>query len=86
MCRIGTVASGNDSVKLPFALKGAMVLVANAAANSANLYAKNGNNRATGIPDTINGVANGTAYAIATTVAVLFFCPADGVWFAIKTA
>lgn len=85
--RIKTVAAGNDSCQLPQAIHGLWKLVFNAAAaNSANIYANPGTNRVTGVTDTINGVANGTAYALAAGAAVLFFCPADGVWAAIKSA
>lgn len=86
LVRVSTVATGADSVKLPFALAGMAKLVVNDTANSMNLYAKNGNNRKTGVPDTINSVAAGTAYAVAAGVSVLFFCPVDGEWFALKSA
>lgn len=87
LIRIKTVASANDSCQLPQAIKGQSKLVLNgAAANSANIYANPNTNKVTGVTDTINGVANGTAYALAAGVAVLFFCPADGIWGAIKSA
>jgi hypothetical protein len=81
------VVNGNDSCQLPQAIKGLCKLVYNSdAANSMNVYANPGTNKVTGLTDTINGAANANAYAIAHNVSVLFFCPDDGIWAAIKSA
>lgn len=60
---VGTAA---DSVLLPLAAAGAVVYVANLAANSLNIFAQG--------TDTINAVATGTATALATTKNASFFC------------
>ncbi len=77
---ITAVATGGDSVGLPRAKKGEVKMVLNATATSANIFAYPGST------DTINGVATGTAYALAGAKAVIFFCPKDGVWGAVLTA
>jgi len=84
LVEIRTVATADDSVALPLAIAGMVKKVFNSSASSSNLYANPNTNRATSSTDTINGVANGTAYAIAAGVAVEFFCPRDGIWAAIK--
>jgi hypothetical protein len=86
MSEIQTVVTANDSVALPYSAAGKRIKVYNSSANSANLYAKAGNNPLTGALDTINGATNPTAYAIGAKVAVEFFCPRDGIWAAIKSA
>lgn len=86
LVEIGTVASVGDSVALPFAVKGTFAIVFNASANSANIFGRVPVNKLTGVIDVINGVAGSTAYAIAGGVSVLFFCPANGVWAALKSA
>lgn len=86
LVEIGTVATAGDSVALPFAVKGTWMVVFNASANSANMYGRVPVNKLTGVIDTINGTAGSTAYAIAGGVSVLFFCPANGIWAALKSA
>jgi hypothetical protein len=84
---VDTVASGNDSVMLPFAAAGkAMVVFNKAASNSMNLYANVGTNPLTASTDTINNSTNSTAYAITAGQAVLFVCAKNGAWAAIKSA
>lgn len=75
-----TVATADDSIGLPKAMAGMTKLVVNPTATSANIYVANGST------DTINGVATGTAYALAAGKSALFFCPRDGIWGAILTA
>lgn len=86
LVQIGTVATAGDSVALPFAVKGTYLLAFNSTATSANVFGKVAINKLTGVIDTINGVASSTAYAIAGGVSVLFFCPANGIWAALKSA
>lgn len=85
---VGTVASVNDSIVLPFALAGTFKMVFNQSANSCNVYGQVANNRAVSpaAVDTINGVAGSTPYAIAGGVSVLFMCGANGAWAALKSA
>lgn len=86
LIQIGTVATAGDSVALPFAVKGTWMVVFNGTATSANIFGRVPINKLTGVIDTINGTAGSTAYAIAGGVSVLFFCPANGIWAALKSA
>ena len=70
---VKTVASASDSVKLPAAKKGMIVMVLNGTATNANLYGFNAT-------DTINGTLGSTAFTLTANKAALFFCPADGFW------
>lgn len=77
--RIATVASGNDSVKLPACTGGIMVVVSNqAASNTANVYPSTG--------DAINALSANSAFALAANKTVIFFCGIDGTWAANLTA
>lgn len=86
LVQIGVVGTANDSLKLPFAIKGQTLLMFNSTVTSANVFGQVPLNRTTGLIDTINGVAGSTAYAIAGGVSVLFFCAANGAWAALKSA
>jgi hypothetical protein len=66
------VVTAGDSVLLPPATPGAIVVLLNAAANSLNAFAF-------GATDVINALANATALACATGV-TLFFCATAGHW------
>lgn len=71
--RITTVASANDSVKLPPAKAGMIVYVINAAAaNSMNCFPATGG--------VINALSPDAAFAIAANKAVIFVCAVDGTW------
>lgn len=70
--RIGTTASANDSVLLPKAISGSLVIVINAGANTAAVFAK-GN-------DTIAALSAATADTIATTKAKTYVCVTSGHW------
>lgn len=65
---VGTVAVANDSVRLPPAVGGKEVHVANTSANSMQVFG----DAAAG--DTINGVATGTGVAVAAGKNATFFC------------
>lgn len=80
LVEVDTVATAADSVALPFATAGRMMLIRNAGANSMNVYAQSGTNRATGAQDSINGGANNAAVAIAANKSALAFCAKNGVW------
>lgn len=71
--RVTTVATGNDSVKLPKALAGMSMIVINAAAaNSMNVYPSSG--------ESINALAADTAIAVAANKHIFFTCAVNGVW------
>lgn len=77
--RITTVGTAADSVKLPAAVAGKLVLVQNAAAaNSANVFPQTG--------ESINALSANSAFAVAANKAALFFCAVNGVWTSILTA
>lgn len=82
LIRIATVANANDAVSLPQAVKGRYMMVLNAAASNATVFASPNVNRATGVVDTIIGAGNAAAASVTLNarVAALFFCPADGTW------
>lgn len=86
LVEIRTVVTAGDSAQMPQAVKGKTLAVFNSTANSSDVFANPNVNKATGTTDTINALATATAYAIAAGVSVLFFCPRDGVWAAIKSA
>lgn len=77
--RITTVATGNDSVILPGAVPGSMIVVANdAASNSANVYPAVG--------DAINALGTNNPFALAANKRVIFFCIAPFKWDSVLTA
>lgn len=77
--RITTVATGNDSVRLPAATAGRIVFVQNAAAsNSANVFPATG--------EVINALSANAAFALASNKAAVFFCAVNGTWTSILTA
>lgn len=86
LVELRTVATADDSAQMPQAVDGKTLLVFNSTATSANVFASPNTNKATGSTDTINGSTTATAYAIAAGVSVLFFCPRDGIWGALKSA
>lgn len=90
LIRIKTCVTNLDSLQLPQAIHGRELSVYNSTAQTCNIFASPNTNKATGALDTINGVANATAFtaaALATTgTGVYFFCPADGVWAASRSS
>lgn len=72
--RVVTVAAGADSVLLPPATPGSVVVVTNA--NVTNAVAV----FAAGATDIINALANGTALSVAAAATTFFFCTAAGKW------
>lgn len=72
--RIATVASANDSVKLPPSEAGMVVYVVNgAAANSLQVFGAG--------TDTINDVATAAGVAQAAGKSAAFVCPVAGKWY-----
>ncbi len=73
---ITVCATGGDSVLLPKAIAGSRVVVRNDGAASCNLFGKG--------TDTINGVATGTATALAAAKAIELVCFTTGAWFTLS--
>ncbi len=81
MNRFTTVASGNDSAKLPpsTGLIGIDIVVINAAAsNSMNVYPATG--------ESINALSANTAFAVAANKVCTFYCCTSGIWHSLTTA
>lgn len=77
--RVTTVATANDSVKLPPAIAGMSIVVSNAAAsNSMNLFPNTGDN--------INTQGANTAFAVAAGKTVSLTSAVNGQWHAVLTA
>lgn len=77
--QITTVATGDDSVKLPASAAGNIVVVINAAAaNSADVYPATG--------EAINALAANAEFTLAANKVVIFFCAVAGTWNSLLTA
>ncbi len=77
--RVTTVASAGDSVLLPKAKAGLVVVVMNAAAaNSMDVFPTVG--------DAINAIAVNSQLAVAANKCVIFICAVDGTWTSVLTA
>jgi len=77
--RITTVATGNDSVKLPISVAGLDVVVINAAAaNAMYVYPQTG--------DIINALSANTALSVAANKTATFYCCTAGQWHSLVTA
>lgn len=79
--RVDTVASANDSVKLPTAVIGARCLVQNNTATSMQVFGSG--------TDTINGVATATGVAHAANKAAIYECTSAApaaAWFRLLSA
>lgn len=77
--KVTTVASANDSVKLPASVAGMMVAITNGhASNSLQVFGVS--------PDTINGVATGTGVALAAGKTGIYLCPVAGAWHLLLSA
>jgi hypothetical protein len=74
--RVTTVGAANDSVKLPPAVAGVQITIANAAAaNSMNVFPATG--------EAINALGANAAYALAANKTANFYCMVAGQWHAI---
>ncbi len=79
MNRVVTVASGNDSVKLPPSVAGLDVVIINAhASNGINVYPQTG--------EAINALGANTAFAMSANKVATFYCTTAGQWHSILTA
>lgn len=70
--RVTTVATIGDSVKLPTAVPGMMIVVKNAGANSMDVFPATGG--------TINALSANTAFAMAAAANAVFVCTLAGAW------
>lgn len=71
-------ATGNDSVLLPAAIAGSMVVVTNSGAQTLAIYGKG--------TDTIDGAATANAKTLATTKTMILVCFTRGAWFSMTGA
>jgi len=76
--RVTTVATTADSVLLPASAPGMQIMVVNAGANSMNVFPATG--------DAINALGANTAYAVAATKVVEFYCTNAGQWHSLLSA
>jgi hypothetical protein len=76
--RITTCASTGDSVKLPAAVAGISLFLANAGAASLNVFPNTG--------DQINALGANAAFAVASGKSAEFIATASGQWHAILSA
>ena len=76
--RVATVATANDSVKLPASVAGRSVYVVNGSANSMQVFGAG--------TDTINDVATATGVAQAAGKSATYFCPVAGKWYRVLSA
>ena len=70
--QVSTVASLNDSVKLPPSQAGLQITIVNNGANSMQVFGTGS--------DTINGVAAGTGVAQAAAAVTIYYCFVAGNW------
>jgi hypothetical protein len=70
--RVTTVATAGDSVRLPTARPGAVLMVKNSTATSCNVFPATG--------DAINALGANNAFALGATTGRMFFCAAAGIW------
>lgn len=78
MNRISVCATAANSVLLPKAIAGSIVLLANSGVASAQVFGKG--------DDTINGVATATGVAQGAGLSALYFCITSGAWFRVLSA
>lgn len=77
--RVTTVGTAGDSLLLPAALAGTVLIVKNGhATNSIDMFPATG--------EVINALSANAAYALAATKAAVLFCSVDGRWDTILTA
>lgn len=79
--RVATVATAADSVALPPAVGGQIVIVSNSAASNAmQVFAANGTS------DTINATAGSTGISVAAGKGIIFFSAVAGRWHGVLSA
>jgi hypothetical protein len=77
---VGVCATNADSVQLPPALAGSIVLVSNQGAADMTVYGKEGRT------DTINGTDGATGVTQADPLSAVYFCSVAGAWQRILSA
>lgn len=81
MNEVTVSATNGDSVQLPPAIAGQMVLLVNAdAAQNIQVFGKEGRT------DTINGTAGATGVTQNAGISALYWCPRDGIWYRLLSA
>lgn len=70
--QVDTTATNGDSVLMPAAVQGQIVMVFNNGAATLDIYGRG--------TDTINGAATANAHTLATLTAAVFFCGKNGAW------
>ena|ERR1700755_1890744 len=87
MVNVSVTATNGDSVVLNFAVAGRQILLVNSGAATLSVYGQVSGNKANGnVVDKINGTVGSTAYPVTTGQSVKFFCPTNGLWYALKSA
>jgi hypothetical protein len=76
--RVTTVGTAGDSVVMPASAPGMQIMVANAAANSMNVFPASG--------DAINALGANAAYALAAGKTATLYCANAGQWHALLSA
>lgn len=78
--QVDTVASGSDSICLPFAVAGTNVQVRNNGAQTMAIFAQSGTNTLTASTDTINNAANTASYTVVAQNSADCFTAKNGSW------
>lgn len=79
--KIATVATANDSVKLPPSKPGTTCLIQNSTANACQVFSNSTSSLPAGTLDTINGTAGATGISVAAGKTAMLSCTAYGAWF-----
>jgi hypothetical protein len=77
---VDTVASGSDSICLPFAVPGFNISIRNAGAQTLAIYGQSANNALTAAADTINATAGSSAYTMIANNSAECFVAKAGSW------
>lgn len=80
LSQVDTVASGNDSVCLPFAIAGEKISIRNNGAQTLAVYAQPNNNLLTAAGDTINNASNSSSYTVIAQNSLECFAAKNGSW------
>lgn len=78
--QVDTVASGNDSICLPFAVAGTNVQIRNNGAQTMAIFAQSGTNTLTASTDTINNASNSSSYTVVAQNSADCFVAKNGAW------
>jgi hypothetical protein len=78
--QVDTVASGNDSICLPFAVAGTNIQIRNNGAQTMAIFAQSGTNLLTASTDTINNASNASSYTVVAQNSADCFAAKNGSW------